>query len=183
MLRQFYLCVITLNLWLVQWLTKGNASFSSVPSKKHVLASHCQLSQPASALAFDLSKPTQLLLFHGKLCFHTKKWSLLKWTGYCFCTCSVSGSDTIKYFLFHIFMFTVVSSLPSRGTAAPGKQHRAWQTPPWHISLILAQGKFLPGFSKELWFSLLVVFWLTLITVTSLKLIVSTKFSWSECKI
>ena len=103
MLRQFYLCVIALNLWLVQWLTTGNASFGSVPSKKHILTSHCQLSQLASALAFDLSKPTQLLLFHGKLCFHTKKGSLLKWTGYCFCPCSVSGSDTIKCFLFHYF--------------------------------------------------------------------------------
>lgn len=82
-----------------------------------------------------------------------------------------------------IFMFTVVSSLPSRSKAAPGKQHKTWQTPPWHMSLILAQAKFLPGFSKELWFSLLGVIWLTLIKVTSLKLIVSTKFSLSESKI
>lgn len=78
---------------------------------------------------------------------------------------------------FSIFLCLQWSALPSRGKAAPGKQHRAWQTPPWHISLILAQGKFLPGFSKEFWFSLLVVVWLTLIKVTSLKLIVSTKFS------
>lgn len=116
-------------------------------------ASHRQLSQLVSTLAFDLSKPPQLLLPYWKVifirvCLSKEGISVL-----------VKETEDVSVLVlwvvliplnsFSNFTFTVVSSLPFRNKAAPGRWHTTCRTPPWHFSLILPQAKFLPDSLKN----------------------------------